>query len=183
MARNSEQPIWPGSTMLRLSGSEIQDAGKIREPSCRGLPSKTENLCHLLDGQQFVSAVQRSAIARTIFAVVCRILWNLEYLVHRVTSPSHVSFLYRGILDHDPTSIIASVAKENSGSINTRFGERVRRLREKREWTLTYFSVHSGLAKTFIHDLETGRKEPCLGTIEVIAKSFEITISQLMKGL
>lgn len=64
-----------------------------------------------------------------------------------------------------------------------RFGTRVRKLRQGRKWSLTYFSVHSGLAKTFIHDLETGKKEPCLRTIEVIATSFEITVSQLTKEL
>jgi transcriptional regulator with XRE-family HTH domain len=75
------------------------------------------------------------------------------------------------------------VATEKSADICVRFGKRLRRLREARDWSLTYFAVHSGLAKTFVHDLETGRKEPCLRVIEVIAKSFELTVSQLMRGI
>jgi hypothetical protein len=31
--------------------------------------------------------------------------------------------------------------------------------------------------------VETGKKEPCLRTIEVFAKSFDLTVAQLMKGL
>ena len=67
--------------------------------------------------------------------------------------------------------------------IGIRFGQRVRRLREARGWSLTYFSVHSGLAKTFVHDVETGKKEPCLRTIQVIAKSFDLTVAQLLTRL
>jgi transcriptional regulator with XRE-family HTH domain len=75
------------------------------------------------------------------------------------------------------------VARDISGDVCARFGKRVRRLREARDWSLTYFAVHSGLAKTFVHDVETGKKEPCLRTIEVIARSFEMSVSQLTKGL
>lgn len=64
-----------------------------------------------------------------------------------------------------------------------RFGNRVRALRKKRGWTQIYFSVHSGLARTFVLDVEKGTKEPCLRTIEVIANSFDLTVSQLTKGL
>ena len=70
-----------------------------------------------------------------------------------------------------------------SGDIGVRFGQRVRKLREARGWSLTYFSVHSGLAKTFLHDIETSKKEPCLRTIEVIAKSFDLTVAQIMRRL
>jgi len=75
------------------------------------------------------------------------------------------------------------VATGISADICVRFGKRVRRLREARDWSLTYFSVHSGLAKTFVHDIETGKKEPCLRTVETIATSFEMTVAQLMRGI
>ena len=70
-----------------------------------------------------------------------------------------------------------------AGDIGVRFGQRMRKLRDARGWSLTYLSVHSGLAKTFVHDIETGKKEPCLHTIEVIAKSFDLTVAQLMRRL
>jgi transcriptional regulator with XRE-family HTH domain len=75
------------------------------------------------------------------------------------------------------------VATDISADICVRFGKRVRSLREAHDWSITYLSVHSGLAKTFVHDVETGKKEPCLRTIEVFAKSFDLTVAQLMKGL
>jgi len=75
------------------------------------------------------------------------------------------------------------VATEIPADICVRFGKRMRRLREARNWSITYLAVHSGLAKTFVHDVETGKKEPCLRTIQVIAKSFDLTVSQLMRGL
>ena len=75
------------------------------------------------------------------------------------------------------------VATNPPEDVCVRFGLRVRKLRQARSWTLTYFSVHSGLAKTFVHDVESGKKEPCLRTIQVFAKSFDLTIAQLLSRL
>jgi transcriptional regulator with XRE-family HTH domain len=43
--------------------------------------------------------------------------------------------------------------------------------------------VHTGLNKTFISELEKGRKEPCLRTLETLAQSFDIDLSDLFKEL
>lgn len=67
--------------------------------------------------------------------------------------------------------------------ICVRFGNRMRKLRKERGWSQIYFAVHSGLARTFVLDIEKARKEPCLRTLEVIAKSFDLTVSQLTRGL
>jgi transcriptional regulator with XRE-family HTH domain len=75
------------------------------------------------------------------------------------------------------------MARSPAEDIGVRFGKRVRKLRQSRGWTILYFAVHSGLAKTFVQDVERARKEPCLHTIEVFAKSFDLTVSQLMRGL
>ncbi len=39
---------------------------------------------------------------------------------------------------------------------------------------------HVGIDRSFISDLENGKKEICLRNLEVIATAFEMTISQLM---
>ena len=39
---------------------------------------------------------------------------------------------------------------------------------------------HVGIDRSFISDLENGKKEICLRNLEVIAKAFDMTISQLM---
>ena len=41
----------------------------------------------------------------------------------------------------------------------------------------------SGLGRIYISQLESGRKQACIRTIDVLAQSFEISISELSKGL
>jgi len=43
----------------------------------------------------------------------------------------------------------------------------------KRRWTFVYLAEHSGLDDAFLHNLEHGTKEPCLNTIDILAKSFD----------
>jgi DNA-binding XRE family transcriptional regulator len=80
----------------------------------------------------------------------------------------HASGFYRG---------------KSGSSVNVRFGKRLGALRKDRGWTYTYLSEHSGVATTFLHGLEHGTKEPCLNTIDILAKSFELSISELMRGV
>jgi transcriptional regulator with XRE-family HTH domain len=68
-------------------------------------------------------------------------------------------------------------------TLNIRFGKRIGNLRKERGWTFIYLSEHSGLAKGFLHALEHGTQEPCLNTLDILAKSFDLTISELMKGV
>lgn len=44
-----------------------------------------------------------------------------------------------------------------------------------------YLSEHSGLDESFLVRLEQGQQEPCLNTQDVLAKSFDMTISEFMK--
>ena len=73
--------------------------------------------------------------------------------------------------------------KYGTNPLNLRFGKRLGELRKERGWTYTYLSEHSGIATTFLHNLEHGRKEPCLNTLDILAKSFDLTISELMRGV
>jgi len=70
-----------------------------------------------------------------------------------------------------------------ANDICTRFGSRIRKLRLARGWSQTYLAIHTGLGRPFLSDLERGKKEPCLRSIEILALGFEITLSQLFKGL
>jgi DNA-binding XRE family transcriptional regulator len=67
--------------------------------------------------------------------------------------------------------------------INVKFGKRLGSLRKEKGWTFTYMAEHSGLATGFLHALEHGEKEPCLNTLDILAKSFDLTISDLMRGV
>jgi len=67
--------------------------------------------------------------------------------------------------------------------ICVRFGSRIRRLREKRGWTQVYLAEHTGLGSVYISQLEHGKKEPGLRTVEILAIGFELTPSQLLRGI
>jgi transcriptional regulator with XRE-family HTH domain len=64
-----------------------------------------------------------------------------------------------------------------------RFGKRLRELRRTREWSQEEFAYRIGMDVSYLSELETGKKEPCLTRIERIAKGFGVSISELMKGL
>jgi transcriptional regulator with XRE-family HTH domain len=44
-------------------------------------------------------------------------------------------------------------------------------------------AVHTGLGRVFLSDLERGKKEPCLRSIEILAIAFEMTIPQLFRSV
>jgi transcriptional regulator with XRE-family HTH domain len=67
--------------------------------------------------------------------------------------------------------------------ICVRFGRRIRELRRKRGWTQVYMATHTGLGSVYVSQLELGKKEPGLRTIEILALSFEMTPAQLLRGL
>lgn len=64
-----------------------------------------------------------------------------------------------------------------------RVGKRIRKLRQERGWTQTYLSVHTGLGRAFISNVETGKKEPCLRSLETLAGGFQISLAQLFRGI
>lgn len=67
--------------------------------------------------------------------------------------------------------------------ICVRFGGKLRKLRLERRWTQTDMAVHLGMDRSFLSDLERGRREPCLRTLEVIAQGFEMTLPQLFSRI
>jgi len=70
-----------------------------------------------------------------------------------------------------------------SKSLQVRFGQRIKRLRQARGWSFTYLSVHSGLAKNTVVEVESGRTEARLNTIAALAGAFDKTPSELLRGL
>jgi transcriptional regulator with XRE-family HTH domain len=64
-----------------------------------------------------------------------------------------------------------------------KFGARVREHRLKRKWSQEEFAYKIGMDTSYLSELETGKKEPCLTRIHRIADGFKITVSELMKGL
>ena len=70
-----------------------------------------------------------------------------------------------------------------SSDICVRFGKRVRTLRKRQGWTQVYMAEHVGMDRSFISDLENGRKEICIRNLELLATAFDLTVSKLMSRL
>lgn len=62
-------------------------------------------------------------------------------------------------------------------------GERIRALRKDQKMTVRGFALMIGLSKDYIIDLEYGRKSPTFDTILKIAAGFDITPSELLRGI
>ena len=62
-----------------------------------------------------------------------------------------------------------------------KFGQRVRELRQEKNLTQQQLADISGLHKNYIGMIERGERNPSLVNIEILSKSFEISISELMK--
>jgi ribosome-binding protein aMBF1 (putative translation factor) len=67
--------------------------------------------------------------------------------------------------------------------IGVRFGERLREMRKARNMTQLRMSVDFGIDRSFISDVECGKKSISLGLLEVIALGLEVKLSDLLSGL
>ena len=62
-------------------------------------------------------------------------------------------------------------------------GERIRQLRIERRWRQIDLAEETGIHENYVSDLEQGRKEICLRTLQAIAKAFDLTMADLLKNL
>ena len=62
-------------------------------------------------------------------------------------------------------------------------GKRLRTLRKRRGWTQVYMAEHVGIDRSFISDLENGKKEVCIRNLQVLARAFDMSMSQLLSRL
>jgi transcriptional regulator with XRE-family HTH domain len=61
-------------------------------------------------------------------------------------------------------------------------GERIRQLRLKRGWRQIDLAEHAGIHENYVSDLEMGRKEICLRTLQTIAAAFGLEAADLLRG-
>jgi DNA-binding XRE family transcriptional regulator len=67
--------------------------------------------------------------------------------------------------------------------VSTRFGARLRELRKSHNMTQLTMAIKFGIDRSYISDVERGRKSISLPTLEVIALGFNITLSNLLDDL
>ncbi len=69
-----------------------------------------------------------------------------------------------------------------STDIRVRLGSRVRTLRRKRGWTQVEMAEALGIDRSYLSEIETGKKDPSLTILKTLADGFELTLSQLLSG-
>jgi transcriptional regulator with XRE-family HTH domain len=68
-------------------------------------------------------------------------------------------------------------------NITVRFGKRLRELRKQYGWTQVEMADSFGIDRSYISDMERGKLNVCLPTLEVLAQGFKITISEILRDL
>ncbi|MHB8303741.1 MAG: helix-turn-helix domain-containing protein [Acidobacteriaceae bacterium] len=71
----------------------------------------------------------------------------------------------------------------SSPDIRITFGERLRHLRKRRGWTQAEMADILGLDRSYLADVERGKRNICLLNLQVIADGLKISISQLFTKL
>ena len=67
--------------------------------------------------------------------------------------------------------------------IRKSFGARVRALRRQRNMTQLELADKIGIRGSYVSDLESARKEPCLEVIKLLADGFGVSLRQLFWDL
>jgi ribosome-binding protein aMBF1 (putative translation factor) len=67
--------------------------------------------------------------------------------------------------------------------VSSRFGQRLRQLRRERNLTQLRMAVDFGIDRSFISDVERGRKSISLPMLEVLALGLKISLSELLRDI
>lgn len=62
-------------------------------------------------------------------------------------------------------------------------GERIKQLRIERGWRQIDLAEETGIHENYVSDLEQGRKEICLRTLQAVAIAFGLKTADLLKNL
>jgi transcriptional regulator with XRE-family HTH domain len=64
-----------------------------------------------------------------------------------------------------------------------KFGKRVRTLRLDRGWTQEEFAHRTGLNRSYMSEVERGKSDVSLSTLQKIAKTLGISLAELLTGI
>ncbi len=79
-----------------------------------------------------------------------------------------------------PTPLHISVPQRD---VSSRFGAKLRELRRERNLTQLRMANDFGIDRSFISDVERGRKSISLPMLEVIALGMKLSLSDLLQGI
>jgi DNA-binding XRE family transcriptional regulator len=86
-------------------------------------------------------------------------------------------------LSAPPSAPTEYTRRQGERNICYRFGRRVRELRKAHGMTQARMATKFGINRSFLSDLEKGKTSIGLATAEILALGFEISLSELLKGL
>jgi transcriptional regulator with XRE-family HTH domain len=64
-----------------------------------------------------------------------------------------------------------------------RLGDRIRKLRKKRGWTQVVMAERVGIDRSFLADVERGKRNVSILNVELMAKGLKVSLSQLFSRL
>jgi transcriptional regulator with XRE-family HTH domain len=64
-----------------------------------------------------------------------------------------------------------------------RLGDRIRKLRRKNGWTQVEFAERVGIDRSFLADVERGKRNVSILNLELMAKGLKVSLSQLFSRL
>jgi transcriptional regulator with XRE-family HTH domain len=64
-----------------------------------------------------------------------------------------------------------------------RLGNRIRQLRKKRGWTQVEMAEKVGIDRSFLADVERGKRNVSILNVELMAKGLKVSLSQLFSRL
>lgn len=67
--------------------------------------------------------------------------------------------------------------------IKKKFGKRLRALREERGWSQVEMADLFAMNRGYLSELETGKRDPSLSVLHNLAVGFDISVSELLRGL
>lgn len=66
---------------------------------------------------------------------------------------------------------------------NKQLGMRIKYLRSLKHWSQEDLALEADINKNYLSDLERGQRNPTVKILEKIAKAFNISLSELFKGI
>jgi transcriptional regulator with XRE-family HTH domain len=64
-----------------------------------------------------------------------------------------------------------------------RLGDRIRKLRKKRGWTQVVMAEKVGIDRSFLADVERGKRNVSILNLELMAKGLKVSLAQLFSRL
>jgi transcriptional regulator with XRE-family HTH domain len=113
----------------------------------------------------------RSPSLKTISKIATSLTVDLLQLFHNGRGPTRSRALQ------------APAIQRRRLPVNARFGQRVRRLREARGWSLPQLAAKSGFPHRYLAGIEHGAGNPSLLRIAKIAKALHVALVELFRDV